>query len=192
MADFSGEDRASIKDDAGNEYKRCQFGIGTRVVGQVHGSESIYPNKTVADLVIFEPPIDACKYLILELPASAFGGEGTLRFNIPRSMWEGGGRNASSGSGSERPHIDSQRKAQEAAKERERRKELAKQQDAARWHTWTSADGQHTIEAKFVKAVGDTVHLEKKDGASIKIQRDKLSEDDWTWIANKSWTKGTK
>jgi hypothetical protein len=191
-ADFSGEERAAIKDDAGNEYKRCQFGFGTRVVGQVHGSESIYPNKTVPDLVVFEPPIDSCKYLILELPASAYGGDGKLRFNIPRSMWERGGSNASSGSGSALPDIDSQQKAQEAEKERERRKELAKQQEAARWHTWTSADGQHTIEAKFLKAMGDTIHLEKKDGSIIKVPRDKLSEDDWKWIMNKSWTKGTK
>jgi hypothetical protein len=88
--DFVGEGRASLKDDAGNEYKRCQFGIGTRVVGQVQGSESLYPNKALADLVVFEPPIDACKFLLLELPASAFGSEGVMRFKIPRSMWTGG------------------------------------------------------------------------------------------------------
>jgi hypothetical protein len=59
--------------------------------------------------------------------------------------------------------------------------------DKAKWHTWTSADGQHKIEAKFVTAIGDTAQLEKKDGTIIKIKRDKLSDEDWTWITNKGW-----
>ena len=48
---------------------------------------SLIPQKPLprwlGDLVVFEPPIDSCKCLILELPASAFGGEGMLRFKIP-------------------------------------------------------------------------------------------------------------
>jgi hypothetical protein len=59
--------------------------------------------------------------------------------------------------------------------------------EKARWHTWTSADGLHKLEAKFVSAIGDTAQLEKKDGSIIKINRDKLSEEDWNWIKNKGW-----
>jgi hypothetical protein len=33
--------------------------------------------------------------------------------------------------------------------------------------TWTSADGKHTVEARFVKADNDTVYLEKRDGSEI-------------------------
>ena len=36
-------------------------------------------------------------------------------------------------------------------------------------------------------AIGDTAQLEKKDGTIIKIKRDKLSDEDWTWITNKGW-----
>jgi len=81
------------------------------------------------------------------------------------------------------------RKAQAEAKAKAERtrQELAEKREAARWHTWTSADGAHTIRAKFVKAVGGTVHLEKKGGTIITIQRDKLSDDDWKWIINKGW-----
>jgi hypothetical protein len=59
--------------------------------------------------------------------------------------------------------------------------------DKAKWHTWTSADGQHKIEANFMNAIDDTDQLEKKDGTIIKIKRDRLSGEDWTWITNKSW-----
>ncbi len=59
--------------------------------------------------------------------------------------------------------------------------------EKAKWRTWTSADGQHKIEAKFVTAIGDTAQLEKKDGTIIKIKREKLADEDWTWITNKGW-----
>ena len=59
--------------------------------------------------------------------------------------------------------------------------------EKAKWRTWTSADGQHTIEAKFVTAIGDTAQLEKKDGTILKIKCEKLSDEDWKWITNKGW-----
>jgi hypothetical protein len=73
----------------------------------------------------------------------------------------------------------------QAAAKRKAEREAAIEK--AKWHTWTSADGQHKIEAKFVTAIGDTAQLEKKDGTIIKIKRDKLSDEDWTWITNKGW-----
>jgi hypothetical protein len=95
-------------------------------------------------------------------------------------------------------------KERERAEERhkkaeERRQEEAKQQakrqaaiEEAKWHTWTSADGKHTVEAKFIKAGGGIVHLEKRDGTIIKIQQDKLSDDDLKWMKKKSWNSSSR
>jgi len=74
------------EDDFGNTYKRGRF-VGGAPLGQLT-TESIYPNKTIQDLLVFEPPIDTIEYLRLELPASAFGEKGTLRFEIPKE-WIG-------------------------------------------------------------------------------------------------------
>ncbi|MGO9115262.1 MAG: SHD1 domain-containing protein [Thermoguttaceae bacterium] len=34
----------------------------------------------------------------------------------------------------------------------------------------------------FVKIVADTVYLEKKNGSTVKVPKDRLSEDDLQWI----------
>jgi hypothetical protein len=39
-------------------------------------------------VVVFEGPVARAEYLRPELPASAFGGTGKLRFQIPKSMIE--------------------------------------------------------------------------------------------------------
>lgn len=82
------EDVASLKDDNDNNYKRVHFGLGSRIEGQVHGGESIYPQKTLSDVIIFEPPVDVAKFVLLEIPASVFGGKGVFRIKISRNMWE--------------------------------------------------------------------------------------------------------
>ncbi len=54
-----------------------------------------------------------------------------------------------------------------------------------RWRTWTSADGQYTVEAEFVSfAMGD-VKLRKKDGKTITLKMKQLSEADQEWIRKK-------
>jgi hypothetical protein len=85
-SDFDGRDRASLKDDMGNSYKSVYFGAGAQVVGQVSDEASIYPQKSLTDVLVFEPPIE-CQYLVLALPASAVGGKGMFRLRIPRDMW---------------------------------------------------------------------------------------------------------
>jgi len=68
----------TLGDEHGNRYKLI------RVQGEQ--SPSIYPGKDYTDEVIFEPPIDSAKTLRLVLPATAFGGKGEVRFEIPRAM----------------------------------------------------------------------------------------------------------
>jgi hypothetical protein len=77
---------ARLTDDAGNRYKGVHFGFSNEIVGQVE-SESIYPGKNVDELLVFEAPIDASRYLNLELPASNIDGTGKIQFHIPREFW---------------------------------------------------------------------------------------------------------
>lgn len=85
--DFSGESKPNLEDNLGNVYKRINFGATARIVGQAQ-SESVYPGKSIDDLLVFEVPVDKAKSLRLELPAAAFGGEGKLRIEIPAEMIE--------------------------------------------------------------------------------------------------------
>jgi hypothetical protein len=200
-ADFSGANRASVRDDLGNTYTRVHFGLGTKVVGQVESGESIYPNKSISDVVVFEPPVETCKYLLLELPAAAFSGDGALKIKIPRSMIATPGdreqkrSQAEADANAKRAENENQSLAVEAkrredekrriAAEAKQREEEAKQQEDAKYRLWTSADGKHTTEAKFIKAINGIIYLEKRDGTTAKVPRDQLSSDDWKWIINR-------
>ena len=84
--DFAfGRDYATLKDNFGNGYKRIDFGFGTKIIGQTK-SDSIYPGKTIRDVLVFEVPVETAEYLNIELPASNFGGQGMLRLRIPATM----------------------------------------------------------------------------------------------------------
>ena len=79
-------DYATLRDNLGNSYKRIGFGLRSLPVGAVEQSESIYPKKSVTDVLVFELPVDTAEYLRLELPAKNFGGTGMLRLQIPKAM----------------------------------------------------------------------------------------------------------
>jgi len=78
-------DFATLTDNHGNIYKRVSFGAEAVPVGSTL-KESIYPNKSVTDILVFEVPVSAVEWLRLELPAKNFGEQGMLRFQIPSSM----------------------------------------------------------------------------------------------------------
>lgn len=75
-------DFATLTDDFGNQYKRIDFGLMFKPLGRVD-AESIYPNRYIADILVYEPPVPNAQYLNLELPAGNFGGTGMLRIRIP-------------------------------------------------------------------------------------------------------------
>lgn len=79
-------DDVTLKDNFGNRYTRIGSGLGYYPMGAVEGYESIYPHKSITDVLMFEPPLDTIGYLRLELPANNFGGTGMLRFQIPKEM----------------------------------------------------------------------------------------------------------
>jgi hypothetical protein len=80
-------DFATLQDNNGNSYKRISFGIFDQPIGRVM-SESIYPEKVVTDVLVFEIPLKSADYLNLELPASNVGEQGFFRIRIPTSLIE--------------------------------------------------------------------------------------------------------
>ena len=87
MFDFGfGEEYATLTDDNENNYKRVGFGSSSTPVGGIQIIESIYPGKSITDVLVYEMPVDAAKWLRLKLPAQNFKGDGMLRFEIPASM----------------------------------------------------------------------------------------------------------
>jgi hypothetical protein len=83
--DFSADTTPHLTDNFGNKYKRISSGIDAQIVGQVQ-NESVYPGKSIDDLLVFEVPVDKVEFLHLKLSAGAFGANGTLQLEIPRDM----------------------------------------------------------------------------------------------------------
>ncbi|MDW8244713.1 MAG: hypothetical protein RMJ88_16010 [Thermogemmata sp.] len=76
-------ERAGLKDDIGNSYALIKFNLGAYPLGAVNEkSESIYSDKPISDILVFERPVAAAKYLDLNLPAKNFGETGEIRFRI--------------------------------------------------------------------------------------------------------------
>jgi hypothetical protein len=74
---------ATLYDNLGNRYMCISFGPVNRPEGAIDQSESIYPNKIVTDLLVFELPNEGATEMDLELPAGNYGSEGMVRFRIP-------------------------------------------------------------------------------------------------------------
>jgi hypothetical protein len=72
-----------LRDDKGRSYP---------LRGPLPGKEPaagvlpLAPAKTTEDVILFEAPAAGVEYLRLELPATAFGGPGRLRLQIPKAM----------------------------------------------------------------------------------------------------------
>ena len=78
----------SLVDEHGNQYRMKSFASqGLEIDGQVEGGKgALYPREVTKDVLIFEKPAKSAERLRLELPAAAFEGTGSLRFEIPVSM----------------------------------------------------------------------------------------------------------
>ena len=87
---WGGDDLMSRKvrltDNLGKTYLRRGF-RGTRVDGQLT-SAPLGLEGSVHDLLVFEPPAEGAEFLLLQLPAAAFGQAGEVCFKIPREMIE--------------------------------------------------------------------------------------------------------
>lgn len=78
-------DVAVLMDDLGNTYNRVTFGLGEFPVGGVDRRASLYPNTTVTDILVFEPPLEQATYLQLALPGQNIGIADPIRIRIPMS-----------------------------------------------------------------------------------------------------------
>ncbi len=76
--------RATLTDSLGKTYRLKRF-RGVPADGQP-ATASIGPKEQIEDLLVFDPPAEAAEFLLLELPAAAFGQPGDVCFKIPREM----------------------------------------------------------------------------------------------------------
>lgn len=78
----------SLQDNLGNPCYPKTFS-GAKLPGQFRRA-SIRPGESIEDVLLFENPLGTAglKFLRLQLPASALGEPGTLRFEIPVAMIE--------------------------------------------------------------------------------------------------------
>jgi hypothetical protein len=74
-----------LTDDKENRYKRITFGIGL-AVKDAQDETSLYPGKSLRDVIVFEAPVEGIKWLRFGFPAQSFGETGDFRFEIPRDM----------------------------------------------------------------------------------------------------------
>ena len=75
----------TLTDNLNHTYAQKNFGPGRKVVGRTE-KYHLTPGRMVDEVLVFPVPPAKVDYLRLQLPASAFGGEGEFRFQIPRSM----------------------------------------------------------------------------------------------------------
>jgi hypothetical protein len=78
----------SLVDNYDNPYAIKSFAHqGLELEGQIEGGKgSLYPEEVTRDALLFEKPAKQARFLRLELPARAFGENGSLKFEIPISM----------------------------------------------------------------------------------------------------------
>ncbi|WP_160168294.1 SHD1 domain-containing protein [Novipirellula maiorica] len=64
--------------------------------------------------------------------------------------------------------------------------------DARKWRIWTTRDGKHKVDAKFVKYIAGTLTLQKKDGTAVDVKLDLLCHDDKEFVMQRKWTKASE
>ena len=77
--------RPKLVDNLNNDYQLQTFSTGYLVEGQP-ASRSIYPEKTVEDVLVFKPPVARAETLLLQLPGEIFREKGAGYFEIPIKM----------------------------------------------------------------------------------------------------------
>lgn len=76
---------ARLEDGRGNHYGQINWGPEYTLAGQAR-AQSIYPRGAVDELLAFEKPIDKSGDLVLTLPQKTLGGEGEIKFLVPKSI----------------------------------------------------------------------------------------------------------
>jgi hypothetical protein len=75
--------KMNLEDEHGNRYRQ----IGTsNVKGAVKYTESIYPQKSISDMLVFEAPVDAAKEFRLVMSGKSVSENGDFKLKIPREV----------------------------------------------------------------------------------------------------------
>lgn len=82
--------------------------------------------------------------------------------------------------------IDREDAIERAKAEKERQAAI----EEAKWRTWTDSTGKHKTEAKFGGVAFGKVKLIKRDGSTVQLPLEKLSDEDREWITNRSKMTG--
>lgn len=197
---------ASLEDELGNSYKRINFGIAT-VVGQVTSSESIYPGKSIRDVLVFEVPISKAKFLTLRLPGDALDlrdASFELVVAVPGSAAPSDSQAVTSAAKEEAApatppeEVAASQPAAEPVAEPVQVTANDPAGDAPKasenttpsggeFREFKSANGTFAVFARFVGMDGDEkVMLKRKDsGKLITVPLQQLSESDREWISDR-------
>jgi hypothetical protein len=85
MGTVPSEHPATLTDSQGKNYSSCNHQLGRPVKGQVQ-EVTLKPGQQVEDLLVFDAPTKNVEFYRLQLPASAWGGEGVLRLHLPLEL----------------------------------------------------------------------------------------------------------
>lgn len=75
------KDFGSMSDEFGNFYKRIDTDTKTPL-DSIERSDSIYPEKSITDTLVFEIPTDSAKTLTLDMPGDNIGQRQNVKFKI--------------------------------------------------------------------------------------------------------------
>jgi hypothetical protein len=74
-----------LKDDVDNVIRGVDYGIMSKPIGALTGTEDIQPGATATHIEIFSVPPPKTEFLILSVDMACVGGDGKVEFKIPAS-----------------------------------------------------------------------------------------------------------
>lgn len=74
-----------LRDDVDNVIRGINYGITSKPVGSLTGSEDIAPGSSANHLELFSVPPPKTEYLILTVNLTCLGGDGEIEYKIPAS-----------------------------------------------------------------------------------------------------------
>lgn len=75
----------SLQDDVDNDIRGVNYGIMSKPIGALTGTEDILPGATAKHIEVFSVPPPKTEFLILTVDMACVGGDGEVKFKIPAS-----------------------------------------------------------------------------------------------------------
>jgi hypothetical protein len=74
-----------LRDDVDNVIRGINYGIASKPVGALTGSEDIAPGSSATHVELFSIPPPKTEFLVLTVDLACLGGDGEIEFKIPAS-----------------------------------------------------------------------------------------------------------